>query len=411
MPPRFVVVAPTFNHASAIDGVLRLLEASGLPIIVVNDGATDETEAVLLGWKSAQVEEGTRQVLGHTHNRGKAAALRTGFAEALRRGYTHAVTIDTDGQHDPTDLPGLLRAAQAHPSAIVIGARSHEDVRLPRASWIGRAVSNHLVWLESGVLVTDSQSGMRVYPLTKLDLIGASAERYGYETEILTRAGWRGVPVIETPIRCIYDVPGGRTTHFRIGRDSMSAAAMHALLIVRALLPGPGRVDTGDECKTGTLPRRLGMWFSPRRVWRMARGNAADRERLAASVGTGLLMATLPIYGVKTGACLWLCGRFRLHPLVVVSTSSLSTPPVGFVFIALSVCVGHLLLRGEWIGMDALGAVHGSVWMVMKTFAMDWIVGSVIAGTGLGALGYGIVRLMLGRIQGAEALAPEADRE
>jgi uncharacterized protein (DUF2062 family) len=413
-PPRFVVVAPTFNHGASIGSVLRLLEACALPIIVVNDGATDDTASVLLQWRDGRAEDGSRFVLQHPSNQGKAAALRTGFAEAVRRGYTHALTIDTDGQHDPADLPALRRLATDHLGAMVLGARSTVNVSSPRASRIGRAISNRLVWLESGVCVTDSQSGMRVYPLAHLSLLDGGAGWYGFETEVLTRAGWHGISVLETPIRCIYDIPGGRTTHFRVGRDSLRAVAMHARLLGRSLLPGPKRVIAADAKtestpSTGCLPRRLGGWFSPRRILRMARGSAAERKRLAASVGVGLLMATLPVYGVKTAACLWLSGRFRLHPLVVVGTSSLSTPPLGFLFIALSVCVGHLLLHAEWMGRGALQAAHGSPWTVTRLFALDWIVGSLIAGAALAALGYGMTRLMLARAPAEEPVLRDLD--
>lgn len=395
---RLVVVAPTFNHAGALGEVLRALDGLGLPVIVVNDGATDQTGAVLAAWRASP--GAAREVLTHEGNKGKAAALRSGFERGSQLGFTHAITIDTDGQHDVSDVPSLARLSESREEAIVIGARRREGSRAPIGSRVGRSISNALVWLESGVRVTDSQTGMRVYPLASMARLSGQASRYGFETEVLVRAGWAGVPVIETPIRCIYQVPGGRTTHFRAWGDSWAAVRMHTRLLGRAMLPGareapaPGKPGEAPD-GTGSIPRRLAQWLSPRRLGRMARGDGASRERLAASVGVGLLMATLPVYGIKTGACLWLSSRFRLHPLAVIGISSLSTPPVGLVFAALSVCVGGLVLHGRWPDIGAIDLGHAAQWSSMNALLTEWLLGSVVAGVGLGLFGYGVMLALL----------------
>jgi len=397
-PPeaRVAVIAPTYNHDRAIAGVLAGLAQYGLPIIVVNDGATDDTESVLLKWRGAGAGE-DRHTVTHPVNMGKAAALRSGFAEAARLGFTHAATVDTDGQHDPSDLRELLVASAECPSGLIIGARVKKGSGTPWASQIGRLLSNRLVWLESGVSVRDSQSGMRVYPLASMPSLNGSASRYGFETEVITLAGWSSVPVIERPIRNIYCVPGGRTTHFRVCHDTLASVAMHARLLLRALAPGPALLNQNDQQSTGTILRRLGRWFSPQRLRRMARGDAASQERLAASVGVGLLMATLPIYGVKTVICLWISGRFRLHPLAVIGTSSLSTPPLGLVFVALSICVGGLLINGSVPDLGAIDLRQAAQWSTVNALLVEWLLGSVIAGVGLGLLGYSVVRAILTR--------------
>src|SRR5439155_15804669 len=129
-------------------------------------------------------------LLAHHQNRGKAAALRTGFAAAAERGHTHAVTIDTDGQHEPTDIPALLRAAEQSPKALIVGARDEMAADYPARSRVGRRGSNFFVWLESGLRVSDSQCGLRVYPLELLRVARCGAGYFGFETEILTRAAW-----------------------------------------------------------------------------------------------------------------------------------------------------------------------------------------------------------------------------
>src|SRR5215218_9233132 len=178
-----VVVAPTHNNARTLrDVVLRILGV-GVPVIVVNDGSTDETANVL---RTLQADEGIR-VVTHEANRGKAAALQSGFAAAEAAGYSHAITIDTDGQLDPEEIPLLIAAAQESPGALIVGTRDETKADYPARSRTGRRVSNLLVRLESGVRVSDSQCGFRVYPLRLVRGARCGAGYYGFETEIITR--------------------------------------------------------------------------------------------------------------------------------------------------------------------------------------------------------------------------------
>lgn len=402
-----MVVVPTFNNARSLPGVLGGLGTIGLPVIVVNDGSTDDTAATVDAWREG--DSASRHSVTHHENRGKAAALLTGFAMAREMGFTHALTIDSDGQHEPTDLRRLIGVGVGNSGALIVGARPQRIADCPWRSLVGRRLSNWFVWVASGVHVTDSQSGMRLYPLGLIGGLGVRAGRYAFETEILTRAGWAGLGVIETPITGIYGVAGGRTTHFRVGRDSWEAVGMHTRLIARSLLPGDPvpRVDVGScgaataqvNHSIGTILHRAWWWLGPRRLAAMATGNAMERGRLAASVGTGLFMATVPVYGIKTVACLWLSAKFRLHPAVVIAVSSLSTPPLGFVFAFLSLLVGHVILRGDLPTPDVLPTWSAFTLADARALLWEWVVGSVIVGVVLGVLGYTLAALAL-RVRG-----------
>lgn len=232
--PVFALVAPTYNNASTLMPVIRSAEGLGLPIIVVNDGSTDSTADILAAWERDPRGGGVRRVLHHPRNRGKADAMRAGFAEAIRIGCSHAATVDTDGQHDLADVPALLTVARDCPRAIVVGVRPLDSDVYPLRSRLGRMISNRMVRLESGVRVRDSQCGLRVYPIASTIGLECVADRYGFETEILSRAAWAGIPVLEAPIRCIYAVPGGRVSHFKPVRDSLAACAMHARLLTES---------------------------------------------------------------------------------------------------------------------------------------------------------------------------------
>jgi glycosyltransferase involved in cell wall biosynthesis len=238
-PVAAVVVAPTFNNAVTLANVLDRILQLGLPIIAVNDGSTDDTAAVLARCAASSPSV---TVCTHAANRGKASALRTGFDKARTLGYTHAVTIDTDGQLSPEDIPALLQAAAKQPQALVIGTRDESAAGYPNRSRLGRRASNLLVRWESGVHVEDSQCGLRVYPLHFVQRAQCRADFYGYETEIITRAGWAEVPVVGVSVSCTYLPAGERVSHFKPWRDSLRSVAMHFRLMSISLLARPARI-------------------------------------------------------------------------------------------------------------------------------------------------------------------------
>ena len=235
---RPVVIAPTYNNVATLGDILSRIAVLSLPVIVVNDGSTDATANLLAHW-DIQPRSAPFTVLTHPSNRGKAAALNTGFAAAIRAGFTHALTLDTDGQHDPEEIPLLLDAARRAPAALIVGRRDESAAGYPAASRIGRRVSNLLVRIESSLRVEDSQCGFRVYPLGLIQTIKCRVGHYGFETEIITRAGWAGCEIRQVPVTCRYLSPAHRVSHFRPWLDSFRALFMHSFLLARALCPFP----------------------------------------------------------------------------------------------------------------------------------------------------------------------------
>lgn len=231
---RPAVVIPTYNNAGTLMHVIERVAAIGLPVIVVNDGCTDSSALLLNG----EACRGFQNVVVVTHpcNRGKAAALISGFARARSMNATHAVTIDSDLQHDPEDMPGLLEASRCSPEALIIGARRDDLEGMPARSLIGRRISNAAVRLASGVRVADSQSGLRVYPLNLAEATNCRSGHYGFETEIIVRAGWLGRSIVEVPITSRYLPIEQRVSHFRPCLDSCRAILMHVRLLTRALV-------------------------------------------------------------------------------------------------------------------------------------------------------------------------------
>jgi glycosyltransferase involved in cell wall biosynthesis len=228
-----VVIAPTYNNSATLADVLGRIQALKLPILVINDGSTDSTANLLGGL----AEPGAVTVLTHLTNQGKAAALHTGFTAAIAAGFTHAATIDTDGQHNPEEIVALLDAARCWPDALIVGRRDQTADGYPARSRIGRRVSNFLVRVESGAKVEDSQCGLRIYPLGLVQSIKCRVGHYGFETEVITRAAWAGCQVIEVPVTCRYLPIERRISHFRPWVDSFRGVAMHFFLLARAICP------------------------------------------------------------------------------------------------------------------------------------------------------------------------------
>jgi glycosyltransferase involved in cell wall biosynthesis len=232
-----VVIVPVYNHGDRIDDVLTRAMDLGWPVVVVDDGSTDRTAEVLAGWADRVT------VLRHQDNLGKGAALLTGFTAAAARS-DWAVTLDADGQHDPAEAPELLAARPRAGRCLVLGRRkSMEGPDVPWTSRWGRRFSNFWVMLACGRWLSDTQSGFRLYPLPETLRLGAKTRRFQFEVEIIVRAVWAGLPVVDTPVEASYAPPGGRVSHFRPGLDFWRNTKTFArLILARVFVPRTDRV-------------------------------------------------------------------------------------------------------------------------------------------------------------------------
>ena len=222
------VVIPVYNHGPQVAAVIAAARPLGLPIFVVDDGSTDTTAAVLAA------QEGV-VVLRNPENRGKGAALLTGFAAAAPT-CDWALTIDADGQHDPADAQALLSVARQGARVIVVGNRQGMvGGHVPWTSRFGRGFSNFWVWVSGGPWIADSQSGFRLYPLPETLELGVAARRYQFEVEVLVRARRRGIATIEVPVSVVYQPRGVRVSHFRPWRDFFRNSVTFCRLICNRL--------------------------------------------------------------------------------------------------------------------------------------------------------------------------------
>jgi glycosyltransferase involved in cell wall biosynthesis len=391
-----VVLLPTYNNQRTLRDVLSRVAALGLPMIVINDGCTDSTPALLADWL-AERPSVKLDLRVHPANRGKAAALQTGFRAAGETGYTHALTLDTDGQHDPAEIPALLAESQQNPRALVLGYRDDTHPDYPAKSRIGRRISNFFIRLESGLRVRDSQCGMRVYPLPLVQAAPCRAGHFGYEAEIITRAAWSGCPVIETPIVTRYLPLEQRVSHFRPWLDTIRGIAMHVRLVLRAMIPLPHpKYEPQAKALTSHSSFRaaLWQWLNPLRAWRELRQGTLTRSEVSAALAVGVFIGNLPAYGLQTVLALYTARRLHLHPVAVVAGSHVSIPPLAPFLIAAAIALGHLVLHGTlppWSFDSGLKNVAGAL-------LLDWVVGGVVLGLILAIVTFAASQILLERV-------------
>lgn len=223
-----LVVIPVFDHEHAIGTMVSGVRAHEVPCLLVDDGSGPACAAVLDAL--ARGVPGV-SLLRLQPNQGKGAAVMAGLREAGRLGHTHVLQIDADGQHDPREIPTFLAAAQAEPDAVICGCPRYDE-SVPKARLIGRYATHIWVWINTlSLQIRDSMCGLRVYPLAPtLPLIDEEyiGRRMDFDSEIVVRLAWRGVPMrnLETPVT--YPIDG--VSHFDVWRDNVRITRMHTRL-------------------------------------------------------------------------------------------------------------------------------------------------------------------------------------
>ncbi len=221
--PTFCVIIPTYNNHKTLKRVLDGVLLYTHNIIVVNDGSTDTTSQILSEYASLVI-------ISLEKNSGKGIALQAGFKKAQLLGYDYAITIDSDGQHYPSDLPVFIEEIKKseHP-VLLIGSRNMAHDSVPKKSSFGNKFSNFWFKFETGIELSDTQSGFRAYPLKFLPKKFYSS-KFEFEIEIIVRLAWNGIEVKNIPIQVLYD-PAERVSHFRPFRDFTRISIVNTVLV------------------------------------------------------------------------------------------------------------------------------------------------------------------------------------
>jgi glycosyltransferase involved in cell wall biosynthesis len=258
------VLIPTYNNAATLPKVISDVAICTHDIIVVNDGSTDSTTAILASFPFIHS-------VSYAKNKGKGFALRQGFKKAVELGFDYAISIDSDGQHFPDDLYSFADMLERHPRAIIIGARNMDQSSVPGKSSFGNKFSNFWFRLETGIKVSDTQSGYRLYPVKLLHDVNYFTRKYEFEIEVLVRAAWQGVEVVEVPVKVYYPEKEKRVSHFRPFRDFFRISVLNTLLVIitflwikpRDFFRSIKKKNSGISC-TSTFSTRMSPILSKR---------------------------------------------------------------------------------------------------------------------------------------------------
>ena len=231
-------VIPCYRHADELEKVILKLQPYNLPLIVVDDGNSKEDIKVL---ENLQQKYGFT-LAQHKINQGKGFAVSTGLKKGFELGFTLAIQVDSDGQHNLDDINTILKMAKEHPNAVISGAPVYDD-KAPKSRVIGRKITNFFVHLETmSKRIVDAMIGFRAYPLERtVKFLNKNhiESRMNFDIEILVRLFWEGVPTYFFTTKV--DYPEGGVSNFR-GIDNFKISMMHTKLCTLAILTLPVRI-------------------------------------------------------------------------------------------------------------------------------------------------------------------------
>lgn len=330
------VVLPTYNNAGTLLHIIKELLSYTHNIIVVNDGSTDDTANILSKLQNIEI-------VSYTPNQGKGLALQRGFQYAEAKGYDYAITLDSDGQHYPKDLLTFIQSMQEHAGALMIGARNMDQAHIPGKSTFGNKFSNFWFWVETGIQLPDTQSGYRLYPLRVINNKRYFSSKYEFEIEAPVRAAWSGTPVIAVPVSVYYPPASERVSHFRPLKDFTRISILNTFLTFIALF--------------WIHPRNFFLKISNKQglktLWRNSFVKPAESNiRKASSIGFGIFMGIVPIWGFQLAIGIPLAILFKLNkPLFILAANISIFPFTPFIW-AFSIMTGKWLLGYQDWGYD-----------------------------------------------------------
>jgi len=242
---KICALIPTHNHHQVLADVIERVRTHDLHVFIIDDGSDVATEQ-----KVQSLHDPENGVTCHrlAINSGKGVAVMQGMAHASAAGFTHAIQIDADGQHDLDQISEMLTQARRHPNALITGLPVYDDT-IPLGRKIGRWVTHVWVWIETlSTTIRDSMCGFRVYPVEQSLAVWhdeGAGNKMDFDTELMVRMYWRGVPIIHVPTKVTY--PVGNTSNFRMFEDNLLISAMHTRLVFGMLGRLPGFIWRGGK--------------------------------------------------------------------------------------------------------------------------------------------------------------------
>jgi len=382
------ILIPTFNNGGSlknvIDGVLEYTDQ----LIVIDDGSTDSTAEILESFNGLHI-------IRFARNKGKGYAIRRGFEKASLLEFQYAITIDSDGQHLPENLPVFLEKLKEEKNAIIIGSRNMQQENVPGGSSFGNKFSNFWFWVETGRKLPDTQSGFRLYPVQSMQRISFLTSRFEFEVEVLVRAAWQGVKTIPVPIDVYYPEKEKRITHFRPFTDFFRISLLNTVLTLVALI----------YIKPFQLLRNL-SWENIKAFFKKELLNPKESNfKKAASVSLGLFMGIIPLWGWQTILALSSAFLLRLNKIITLVAANISIPPMlPFILYGSYVTGGIILGNGYHIDYE------GITFEFAKQNLYQYIIGAFVFATAFGITG-GIITYLLLLIFRKKPKVEESEQE
>jgi glycosyltransferase involved in cell wall biosynthesis len=359
------VIIPTYNNDRTLEAVILGVLAFTDQVIIINDGSTDGTAQIIEKFPNLTA-------IHFKKNKGKGFAIRQGFREAIKLEYSYAITIDSDGQHLPGDLPKFIEHIENEPESLIIGSRDLEQAGIPGGTTFGNRFSNFWTWVETGYKLPDTQSGYRLYPLKGMGKTRFLTNRFEFEIEVLVRSAWKGIPITSVPVSVIYPPKKDRVSHFRPFIDFTRISLLNTCLVILALL----------YFRPMMMIRKLSRDGFRELVRKHLLGPDESNFKKSASVALGIFMGIAPVWGWQMAIALALAILFKLNKVITLVASNISIPPLFPLILVASYFTGGLVLdHHEPLNLDS-----GITMEFVRKNIFQYIVGSLVFGTAMSIL-------------------------
>lgn len=352
-----VVIIPTYNNEKTLPNVIESVRFYVEDIIVINDGSTDATPALLKNYPSLHI-------INHPINKGKGTALKNGLQQARAAGYRYAITIDSDGQHFASDIPTFMKEIEKEPDGLLVGARNLTSDNMPGKNTFANKFSNFWFRLETGINLQDTQSGYRLYPLHKINVQKFYyTAKYEFELEALVFAAWGGTTVRNIPIHVYYPPKEERISHFRPFRDFTRISLLNTLLVFITFL--------------WIYPRnffRKLTWYNCRKFFQTHITQSKEsNSKITYAVMLGIFMGIIPIWGYQMLVTLFLAHIFKLNKVIAIVAANISIPPmIPFLLYGSYLTGCKILGRSVELQLDSISFEN------VKLVLEQYLIGSII---------------------------------
>lgn len=357
---KICVIIPVFNNEKTIKDVVLQSKKHISQVIVMNDGSTDKTAEIVNSIDGIFVENFAK-------NCGKGIALQKGFEIARNLGFSHAITIDADGQHFPEWINKAIDECEKNPDAILIGARTGDTCgeNAPKKNLRARKFGNMWIKIYTGFKLSDTQSGFRVYPVEKMKDIQFKTARFEFEQEVLVKSAWAGINLGEFEIPQFYQPAEERVSHYRVFHDSIRISwffTKTAFMKINDIFI--------SELKSNITPKKAAFSFS-----------------------MGVFFGIFPIYGFQGPMAVLIASFTKLNrPLALLGTMISAPPLLPFIIFA-ALAVGSAIFPNEAVTFSS-DLFSQNLLKIGKIFIVGSIILAFLAGISAFLISYPICKVI-----------------